>query len=201
MKARRWAVLLAAVTLTGCGYNKIQALDEQTNQQKANIETELMRRNDLIPNLVATVDEVAKFERGTFTDVAKARAGLNQATQNLATAVKGGNATPDQISKANADVTGNLRQFLNISVEAYPQLKANQNFIALQDELTETENRISVARRDYNESVQQYNTYIRTFPQAITAKFTGAKRKQPFTAPESAQQAPKVQFGGSSTAQ
>ena len=201
MKARRWAVMLSVVMLSGCGYNKIQALDEQTNQQKANVETELMRRSDLIPNLVATVDEVAKFERGTFTDVAKARAGLTQANQALQSTVKGGNATPAQISQANADVTGSLRQFLNISVEAYPQLKANQNFQGLQDELTETENRIAVARRDYNESVTTYNTYIRTFPQAMTAKVIGAHRKEQFSAPESAQQAPKVQFGGSSTAQ
>ncbi len=194
MKARRFAWAFAVLALSGCGYNRIQALDEQTNQQKANIETELMRRNDLIPNLVATVDEVAKFERGTFTDVARARAGLDQARQQMATAVKG-NAATEEISKANAAVTDNLRMFLNVSVEAYPQLKANQNFMALQDELTETENRISVARRDYNESVQQYNTYVRTFPQAITAKVIGAKRKTPFTAPESAQQAPRVQFG------
>jgi LemA protein len=196
MKARRWALALAVLTLSGCGYNRIQALDEQTNQQKANISTELMRRNDLIPNLVATVDEVAKFERGTFTDVAKARSGLDAARQQMATAVKGNAPTAD-ISKANAAVTDNLRQFLNISVEAYPQLKANQNFMALQDELTETENRIAVARRDYNESVQQYNTYIRTFPQAMTAKVIGAHRKEPFEAPASAEAAPKVQFGGS----
>ena len=193
MKARRWVLPIAALLLSGCGYNRIQALDEQTNQQKANISTELMRRNDLIPNLVATVDEVAKFERGTFTDVAKARSGLTAATQQMASAVKGNAPTAD-ISKANAAVTDNLRQFLNISVEAYPQLKANQNFQGLQDELTETENRIAVARRDYNESVQQYNTYIRTFPQAMTAKVIGAQRKEPFSAPASAETAPKVQF-------
>lgn len=198
MKARRWAMMLAVVTLTGCGYNKIQTLDEQTNQQKANIETELMRRSDLIPNLVATVDEVAKFERGTFTDVAKARAGLQTANQNLQQAVKG-NAAADEIAKANAEVTGQLRTFLNISVEAYPNLKANQNFTQLQDELTETENRIAVSRRDYNESVTTYNTYIRKFPQALTAKVIGAKRKEQFSAPESAQQAPKVQFNNGST--
>jgi LemA protein len=196
MKARRFVWALAALALTGCGYNKIQALDEQANQQKANIETELMRRNDLIPNLVATVDEVAKFERGTFTDVANARSGLSSAREQLASAVKG-NAGTNEISKANAAVTDNLRMFLNVAVEAYPQLHANENFRALQDELTETENRISVARRDYNESVQQYNTYIRTFPQALTAKVIGAHRKDPFVAPASAEQAPKVQFQGS----
>jgi LemA protein len=82
-----------------------------------------------------------------------------------------------------------------VSVEAYPQLRANEGFLRLQDELTETENRIAVSRRDYNEGVQQYNAYIRQFPQVITAKVTGAERKEPFAAPESAQTAPRVDFG------
>lgn len=196
MKPRRWVWAFAVITLTGCGYNKIQELDERTSQQQANIETELVRRNDLIPNLVATVDEVARFERGTFTEVARARSGLSQAREQLANAMEG-NAGAGEISRANAALTDNLRLFLNVSVEAYPTLRANENFRALQDELTETENRISVSRRDYNESVQQYNTYIRRFPQAITAKVIGADRKQPFQAPASAQQAPSVEFRGS----
>ena len=196
MKARRWMWAFAVVALTGCGYNRIQELDERTSQQQANIETELVRRNDLIPNLVATVDEVARFERGTFTEVARARSGLSQAREQLSNAMEG-NAGTDEISRANAAVTDNLRLFLNVSVEAYPTLRANENFRALQDELTETENRISVARRDYNESVQQYNTFIRRFPQAITAKVIGADRKQPFQAPATAQQVPSVEFRGS----
>lgn len=196
MKARRWVWAMAVLLLTGCGYNRIQELDERTSQQQANIETELVRRNDLIPNLVATVDEVARFERGTFTEVARARSGLSQAREQLSNAMEG-NAGTDEISRANAAVTDNLRLFLNVSVEAYPTLRANENFRALQDELTETENRISVARRDYNESVQQYNTYIRRFPQAITAKVIGADRKQPFQAPATAQQVPSVEFRGS----
>ena len=193
MKARRFALTLAVLTLTGCGYNRIQELDEQTNQQKGNIETELMRRNDLIPNLVATVDEAAAHERGTQTEVARARAGLSQAREQLKSAVEG-NAGTEEVSRANAAVSDNLRLFLNVSVEAYPQLQANQNFRALQDELTETENRISVARRDFNESVTAYNTYIRRFPQALTAKVIGAKRKEQFQAPAGAQEAPQVQF-------
>lgn len=200
MRKRRLAVLMAVVMLSGCGYNRIQELDEQTNQQKANIETELMRRNDLIPNLVATVDQAAQHERGTFEAVARARSGLDNARQQLASAVQG-NAGTEEVSRANAAVTDNLRLFLNVAVEAYPNLQANQNFRALQDELTETENRISVARRDYNESVTTYNSYIRRFPQALTAKVIGADRKQQFQAPASAQQAPRVQFGGSSTGQ
>lgn len=200
MRTRRLAVMLAVVMLSGCGYNRIQELDEQTNQQKANIETELMRRNDLIPNLVATVDQAAQHERGTFEAVARARSGLDNARQQLASAVQG-NAATEEVSRANAAVTDNLRLFLNVAVEAYPNLQANQNFRALQDELTETENRISVARRDFNESVTTYNSYIRRFPQALTAKVIGADRKQQFQAPASAQQAPRVQFGGSSTGQ
>ena len=200
MKARRFAWTLAVLTLTGCGYNRIQELDEQTNQQKGNIETELMRRNDLIPNLVATVDEAAAHERGTQTEVARARAGLSQARDQLKSAVEG-NAETDEVARANAAVTDNLRLFLNVSVEAYPQLQANANFRALQDELTETENRISVARRDFNESVTTYNTYIRRFPQALTAKVIGAQRKEQFQAPAAAQQAPQVQFNREGTNQ
>jgi LemA protein len=198
MKARRLAMILAVVALSGCGYNRIQELDEQTNQQKANIETELMRRNDLIPNLVATVEEAASHERGTFTEVAAARSGLTQSREALANAVQG-NAGTEEVSRANAAVTDNLRLFLNVAVEAYPQLQANQNFRALQDELTETENRISVARRDFNESVTSYNTYIRRFPTSLTAKVIGAERKEQFQAPASAQAAPKVQFGDGTT--
>jgi LemA protein len=185
--------VLAAVVLSGCGYNRIQELDEQTEQQKGNIETELMRRNDLIPNLVTTVDQAAQHERGTFTEVARARSGLNAAREQLAKAVQG-NASTDEVSRANAAVSDQLRLFVNVAVEAYPNLQANQGFIRLQDELTETENRISVARRDFNESVTDYNTYIRRFPQAITAKVIGADRKQQFQAPAGATEAPKVQF-------
>ena len=190
---KQLAVVLTAVLMSGCGYNRIQELDEQTEQQQGNIETELMRRNDLIPNLVATVDQAAQFERGTFTEVAAARSGLTAAREQLAQAVQG-NSDAGEIARANAAVSDQLRLFLNVSVEAYPTLRANENFRALQDELTETENRISVTRRDYNESVTEYNTYIRRFPQLITAKVIGADRKEQFEAPASAQQAPRVQF-------
>ncbi len=190
----RSGLLLAALfLLSGCGYNRIQELDEQTDAMEANIETELMRRNDLIPNLVATVDEAASFEQETFTQVAEARAGLTRAREQLASAVQGDGDT-EELARANAGVTDQLRLFLNVSVEAYPTLTANQSFIRLQDELTETENRIAVARRDYNESVQSYNTYIRRFPQTITARVIGADRRAPFDAPESAQTAPQVDF-------
>lgn len=193
MKARLFLVL-SLLLLSGCGYNRIQALDEQAETAEGNIEAELMRRNDLIPNLVATVEEAARFQQETFTQVAEARSGLTAARQQLANALQA-NAETGEVSAANAAVSDNLRLFLNVAVEAYPDLTANENFVRLQDELTETENRIAVARRDYNESVQTYNTYIRQFPQALTARVIGAERKEQFEAPESAQQAPRVEFG------
>jgi LemA protein len=188
-------ILMAGLALlvSGCGYNRIQALDEAVDERRANIETELMRRNDLIPNLVATVDEVAAFERETFTEVARARAGLQNAREQLAQAVQG-DADGGELGRANAAVSDNLRLFLNVSVEAYPTLRANENFRALQDELTATENRIAVARRDYNETVRTYNTYVRQFPQNVTARVIGAGRREPFEAPAGAEEAPAVEF-------
>ena len=196
----RWLFLPLVLLLSGCGYNRIQELDEQSERMRSNVETELMRRNDLIPNLVATVDQAAQFEKTTQTGVAQARSGVLQARDQLAQAVQG-NATTQQLNAANAAVSDQLRMFLNVSVEAYPQLRANENFIRLQDELTETENRIAVARRDYNESVANYNTYIRRFPATITARVIGAERKEPFEAPAAAQQAPRVQFPSATTGQ
>src|SRR5690606_447425 len=190
----RWLPLLTLLPLlTGCGYNRIQALDEQTEEMRADIEAELGRRNDRTPNLVATVDQAAAFERETFTEVARARSGVTQAREQLAQALREG-ADAEELSRANAALSENLRLFVNVAVEAYPQLRANQNFIALQDELTETENRIAVARRDYNEAVRVYNTYIRQFPQVITARVIGAERKEPFQAPPTATEAPQVEF-------
>jgi LemA protein len=192
MKARV-LMLVLAFAASGCGYNRIQQLDEQVEATRGNIEAELLRRNDLIPNLVATVDEAAAFEQETQTRVAEARAGLTQARQRLAEAVSG-DAANAELGQAAAAVGENLRLFLNVAVEAYPTLQANQNFLRLQDELTETENRLAVARRDYNEAVQTYNAYIRQFPQAITARVIGAERRETFEAPESAREAPEVQF-------
>jgi LemA protein len=190
---RRLVWLPMLLLVTACGYNTIQTLDERVNQQRANIDTELLRRNDLIPNLVATVDQAAKFEKETQTTVAQARSGLMGAQQAMQQAVQG-KVDANQLTQANNALTDQLRNFINVSVEAYPNLKATANFTALQDELTETENRIAVSRRDYNESVQQYNSYIRRFPQAITAKVTGAKRRDVFQAPAGSTAAPKVQF-------
>jgi LemA protein len=188
------SALLLLVLLPGCGYNQIQELDERVEQQRANIDAELMRRNDLIPNLVATVDEAAAFEQETQTRVAEARSGLGAAQQRMAQALQQG-ADAEAVTAANADLQRNLDLFINVSVEAYPQLRANESFMRLQDELTETENRISVTRRDYNEAATQYNSYIRRFPQALTARVIGAERREQFQAPESVQQAPGVEFG------
>lgn len=193
--------LTLALSLSGCGYNRIQALDERAEQARSNIGVQLQNRNQLIPNLVATVKGAAEFERGTYTDVARARAGqlpaaeqqLSQAQQQLNQAVQNNNV--QQMQDADAAVTRQIGTYLNIAVEAYPQLRATQNFTALQDQLAESENKIARARQDYNEAVQQYNTYIRSFPQVITARVSGADRKQPYQAPAGSEQAPTVDFG------
>ena len=169
---------------TGCGYNQIQQLDEQAQSAKQNIQVQLQRRADLIPNLVSTVKGYAKQEDTVFISVANARARLNGAIQS---------GDPAQMAAADAQATAGIGRLLAIA-EAYPELKSNQNFMQLQDELTGTENRIATARTDYNQAAQQYNTYIRTFPQAITAKVTGAKARTYYEAPAESQTAPKVQF-------
>jgi LemA protein len=193
---RPYMMLLApllAVSLAGCGYNRIQALDERTEELKSNIAVELTNRNQLIPNLVATVEGAADFERGTFIDVARARTGLDQAQQQMAGAVQQGDV--EQMSAADAQLTRQIGTYLNIVVERYPELRATQNFTMLQDQLAESENRISVARRDYNEAVREYNTYIRQFPQAATARMVGAQRKEPFQPPPGVEEPPRVEFG------
>ena len=195
------AVLSLALSLGGCGYNRIQSLDERAEQARSNVGVALQNRNQLIPNLVATVKGAAEFERGTYTDVARARAGqlpaaeqqLSQAQRQLDQAVA--SRSVNQMEQADAAVTRQIGTYLNIAVEAYPQLRATENFRALQDQLAESENKIARARQDYNEAVRDYNTYIRSFPQAITAKVSGANRKEPYQAPAGAEQAPTVDFG------
>ncbi|HEU4586845.1 MAG TPA: LemA family protein [Gemmatimonadaceae bacterium] len=184
MRRRRLALPLLLL-LAGCGYNTIQTLDEQANAAQAQIEVQLQRRADLIPNLVNTVKGYAQHEEEVFTQVAQARAQLLNAVQS---------GDPQQMADANAQLTAGLGRLLAIS-EAYPQLKADQNFLRLQDELTGTENRIAVARNDYNQAAQQYNTYIRRFPYVITAKLIGAKPKKYFEVTNPAnREAPTVDF-------
>jgi LemA protein len=201
MRSTRIALgMMGALLLSGCGYNRIQQLDEQAEQSKSNIGVELTARNQLIPNMVATVKGAAGFERGTYTDVARARAGqlanAEQALTQAQTQTRGAVASKDvnQLQTAEAAQTRAIGTYLNVAVEAYPNLRATQNFQALQDQLAESENRIAVARRDYNEAVRNYNSYIRQFPQAITAKVTGAQRKEPYQAPAGSEQAPTVNF-------
>jgi LemA protein len=173
------------LAMSGCGYNQIQTLDERAEQAQQQIKVQLQRRHDLIGNLVNTVKGYAAHEEAVFTRVAEARAGL-------AGAVNRGD--PQEMAQANEQMTGALRQFM-ITVEAYPQLKADQSFLRLQDELTGTENRIAVARTDYNQVAGEYNTYIRRFPAALTARVTGAKQREYFDVTNpAALEAPTVDF-------
>jgi len=183
---RRLTVLLLSLLVGGCGYNTIQSFDEQANAAKQQIEVQLQRRADLIDNLVATVKGLAQQELAVFTQVAQARAGLANALQR---------GDPAEMANANEQLTTAMRG-LFVAVEAYPQLKSDQAFLRLQDELAGTENRIAVARNDYNAAVQQYNTYIRRFPTVLTAKVIGSKARDYFevTNPAS-REAPKVDFG------
>ncbi len=181
----KWLLLVLPLFLSACGYNSIQSMDETAAASKQQIEVQLQRRADLVPNLVETVKAFAAQEATIFTAVAEARAGL-------AGAVRGGDVT--QMAQANDQMTGALGRLLAIS-ENYPQLKSDQNFLRLQDELAGTENRIAVARTDYNNAVRDYNAYIRKFPAVLTAKVTGAKSRPYFevTNPAAAE-APKVKF-------
>lgn len=182
---KRWLALLLLLPLSGCGYNRIQSLDEQASSAQSQIEVQLQRRGDLIGNLVNTVKGYAQHEEAVFTQVAQARSGLANAI---------GTHDAEQMATANAQMSTALRGLM-VQVEAYPQLKADQGFLRLQDELTGTENRIAVARQDYNQSVNAYNAYIRQFPTVVTAKVTGAKARKYFTATGDAQQGPpKVDF-------
>jgi LemA protein len=177
---KRWLALLLLLPLASCGYNTIQRLDEQASSSQGQIEVQLQRRADLIPNLVNTVKGYATHEEQTLNEVTQARAGLVNAIQSH---------DASQMADADARLTSSLGRLM-VNVEAYPNLKADQSFIRLQDELTGTENRIAVSRNDYNEAVKQYNAYIRQFPAVLTAKVTGAKDRKYFTANAAAQQGP-----------
>ncbi|MBI3983171.1 MAG: LemA family protein [Gemmatimonadetes bacterium] len=177
--------LLPVLALTSCGYNRIQSLDEQVNAFRSQIEVQLQRRSDLVPNLVQTVQGYAQQEQQIFTAVAEARAKLGGAIQT---------GDLGQMAEANQGLTSALGRLLAIA-EAYPQLKSNENFRALQDQLEGTENRIATARQDYNGAVRDYNGFIRQFPQVLTAKVIGAKEREYFelTSPGAAE-VPKVDF-------
>jgi LemA protein len=187
---------LAALSLGGCGINSVPTAEEQVNNKWGDLQADYQRRADLIPNLVATVKGYAQQEKSVLTEVTEARANAGRVQLN-----PGDLSDPAKVQAFN-DAQSRLTQAiipLQRLQEAYPDLKSNQNFLALQDQLEGTENRIEVARRDYNDSVRQYNTLIRTFPTAVGAKvFYGAKPKVPFEAAAAAQTAPSVNFGNAS---
>lgn len=162
-------------------YNTFVNLDESVKASWAQVDNQLQRRYDLIPNLVETVKGYAKQEREVFIKVTEARSRVGGATK-----------IPDKI-KANNELTGALSRLL-VVMERYPDLKSNQNFIRLQDELAGTENRIAVERRRYNEAVKKYNVKIRSFPENMLASMFGFSKATFFEVPEVAKAAPKVKF-------
>jgi LemA protein len=198
MNSRRLIAPIAAAAalagLSGCGVNSIPTAEEEAKAAWADVQDRYQRRADLIPNLVATVSAAAAQERNTLREVTEARA--------AATRIQ---LSPEQLRdpeamRAFSEAQGRLSAAiipLQRLQEAYPDLKTNQNFMTLQDQLEATENRISIARTDYNEAVRRYNTTIRTFPAVIGAKVIyGAEPMVPFQATTpGAEQAPKVDFG------
>jgi LemA protein len=181
-RAARLAVLvLVAASLSGCSYNKFTTQEEAIKAAWAEVQNQLQRRNDLIPNLVETVKGYAQHEEGVFKEIADARSKLLAAK------------TPEETIQAANQQTSALGRLLAV-VENYPNLKANEQFNRLSDELSSTENRLAVARMRYNERLQEYNTQRRKFPSNVTAKMFGFKEYPYFEAPPSAQAAPKVDF-------
>ena len=174
-------LVLAALPLTGCSYNKFVTQEEAIKAQWAQVENQLQRRNDLIPNLVETVKGYAQHEASVYKDIADARSRLLAAR------------SPAETIQAANQQTSALGRLLAV-VENYPQLRANEQFNRLMDELSGTENRISVERMRYNERVQEYNTSRRQFPANLTAKVFTFKDYPFFEAPPEAKQVPKVNF-------
>jgi LemA protein len=194
----------ASATLAGCGVNTIPTKQQQAQASWAEVQTQYQRRSDLIPNLVATVQGYAAQERGVLVDVTNARASATRVQVNASTITDP--AQFQAYQQAQDKLSGVLGRLMVIN-EKYPELKSNENFLALQSQLEGTENRISVARRDYNESVRSYNTELVTFPGVLWAKtmYGSYKPLNLFAASTQAQTAPTVNFNiaaptGSSTA-
>ena len=175
------AVLL--LTTSGCGYNTMVSMKEAVDSAWAQVMNQLQRRNDLIPNLVEVTKGYAAHEKEIFEAVANARSKLLAAK------------TRDEQIDAAKEETSALGRLLAIA-ENYPNLKADAQFARLSDELSGTENRIAVERKRYNDTVQEYNTYVKRLPQALYARFIGFGAEKYFEVPESARQVPKVDFGG-----
>ncbi len=187
------AVILLGLTLSACGYNTIPTLEEQAKAKWADVQNNYQRRADLIPNLVATVQGYAKQERDVLTAVIEARAKATSVRIDASQLTD-----PEKLKQfqdAQSQLSGALGRLIAVS-ENYPDLKSNQNFLALQSQLEGTENRITVARRDYIEAVRAYNTTLRTFPSVIWAStfFRGNKPMAEFTAGDAAQTPPQVKF-------
>lgn len=187
-------VIIAAILLLGgcgcSGYNSMVSLDENVKTKWANVQSDYQRRADLIPNLVNTVKGAANFEQETLTRVIEARAKATQTTIDPA------NLNAENIQRfqqAQGELSSALSRLL-VTVERYPELKANQNFLNLQTQLEGTENRIKVSRNDFNASVQSYNQTVRKFPNNIFAGMFGFNVRQPFQADPGAQTAPRVEF-------
>ena len=187
----RWlrrAVMLLPLALGACGYNTIQTLDETAAKSQKEIEVQLQRRADLIPNLVATVKGFAAQESSIFVAVAQAQRGLTGAL------ARPGGANPAELAQANDALSRAVLPMMTL-VTSYPQLRSDAQFMKLQDELTGTENRIAVSRTDYNNSVNQYNSFIRKFPAVMTAKVLGSKPREYFEVTDAAKrEAPTVDF-------
>ena len=184
------AIVVVIVLWAIGGYNGMVKMDEQVQNKWANVETQYQRRADLIPNLVSTVKGYAKHEQQTLEDVVKAR---SEATQ---VKVDAENLTPEKLAafqKAQSGVSSALGRLLAVA-ENYPDLKANQNFLELQSQLEGTENRITVARKDFNDTAKSYNQAIRQFPKNILAGMFGFEKKSYFEAEAGSEKAPKVEF-------
>ena len=188
-----WLVLgMFGLVLAGCGYNNVPTLEEKAKAAWSEVQNQYQRRADLIPNLVETVKGYAAQEREVLTAVIEARAKASQIKVDASTI--NDPAKFKEYQDAQNQLTGALGRLL-VTVERYPELKSNQNFLALQSQLEGTENRVAVARRDYIQAVQAFNTEIRTFPGVIWAKRCwGATPRAPFPATAGAERPPAVKF-------
>ena len=186
-------IIFVAATASGCSYNKLTVKHENVKAKWANIETQLQRRSDLLNNLIETAKLAGVQEQEVFGKIAEARSKLLNATQQ-APQGEGGDKTPEQkqavIDAANS-FGGTVGRLLSLQ-ENYPVLRSNENFLKAQDEVVGTENRIAVARKDYNDATQDYNTTRATFPTVISAKLYGFKEEPYFKAEEGAKEVPKI---------
>ncbi len=190
------AIILIALGVVGWGfgvYNKLVSSNQNVQQSWAEVETQYQRRYDLIPNLVATVKGYAKHEADVFEKVTEARSSVGKVTLNISPQVLDNPQAFRRFQQVQDGLSNALSRLLAVS-ENYPDLKANQNFLALQSQLEGTENRIAVERMRFNQAVQSYNTLVQTMPSAIIASFSGFHVKSYFEAVQGASVAPKVKF-------